>query len=91
MLESAKTPFGSYKKDNGDLRPEDRPWIAVITNKGKYFHWQLSVVDRQTSLTGWKTNFDGPSSELYWTLSGWKANFAGPFSETSRTLARGLA
>lgn len=39
MLESAKSPFGTYKKDNGDLKPEDRPWIAVMTKSGNYFHF----------------------------------------------------
>ena len=39
MIESAKSPFGSYKKDNGDLKPEDRPWISILTKSGKYFHF----------------------------------------------------
>ena len=43
-------PANSYKKENSDLKPDDRPWISILTKKGNYIQYQLSVIDRITSL-----------------------------------------
>lgn len=41
MMELSQQPFNSYKKDNADLKPDDRPWISLLTKKGNYVHYQL--------------------------------------------------
>ena len=40
-LETSKVPFGVYKKDNSDLRSDDRPWLTIATKHGKFYHYQL--------------------------------------------------
>lgn len=50
MLELSQTAFNSYKKDNSDLKPDDRPWISLLTKKGNYVHYQLNVIDRATAI-----------------------------------------
>lgn len=49
-METSQQPFNSYKKENMDLKPDDRPWISILTNKGNYTHYQLAVMDRITAL-----------------------------------------
>ena len=52
---TAKTPFNSYKKDNSDLKPDDRPWVALVTKQGLYFHYQLSVIDKSSALGAYRS------------------------------------
>ena len=36
---AAKTPFNNYKKDNQDLRPDEKPYFTITTSDGKIFHF----------------------------------------------------
>jgi hypothetical protein len=33
-----------------DIKPDDRPWISILTKKGNYVYYQLVVIDRITGL-----------------------------------------
>jgi len=54
LIESSKQTFPNYKKDNQDLKPDDRPWIAILTKKGVARHYQLSVIDKHSALGSYK-------------------------------------
>ena len=48
---TAKTPANNYKKDNQDLKPDDRPWIGIALKSGKFYNMMLWVVDRNVGLS----------------------------------------
>lgn len=56
-LNSAKTPANSYKRNNEDLRPDDKPYVTVFLRDGRYFHFVLAVIDRSQSLISYKSRF----------------------------------
>jgi len=53
-LFTAQQAANSYKKDNQDLKPDDRPWLAVLTKSGKFVHYQLSVIDKSSALSAFR-------------------------------------
>jgi hypothetical protein len=55
-ISTAKTPAPSYKRDNQDLKPDDKPFVTILLKDGRYFHFMLSVVDKASSLGHWKRN-----------------------------------
>jgi hypothetical protein len=54
-LYSARTPANSYKRNNEDLRPDDRPYVTLFLRDGRYFHFVLAVIDRAQSLISYKS------------------------------------
>jgi len=54
LMSTAQTPANSYKKDNSDLLPDDKPFIYFVTKNGKYSHILLSVIDRAQGLSAWR-------------------------------------
>lgn len=54
-LHSAKTPANSYKRNNEDLRPDDKPYVTLFLRDGRYFHFILAVIDRSQSLISYKS------------------------------------
>lgn len=51
---TAKTPANSYKKDNQDIKPDDRPWIGIALKNGKFYNMMLWVVDRNVGLSAYR-------------------------------------
>ena len=51
---TSRTPFNSYKKDNSDLKPEDRPYISLVMKDGRYVTLQLWVVDKLGGLLSYR-------------------------------------
>lgn len=45
-LFTQKTPANSYKRNNEDLRPDDRPYVTLFMKDGRYIHLVLAVIDR---------------------------------------------
>lgn len=54
LIQTQKTPASSYKRNNEDLRPDDRPFISLFLRNGEYYHYQLAVIDRHQSLMAYK-------------------------------------
>lgn len=54
LMETATQPFNSYKKDNADLKSEDRPWISLLTKSGRFIKFELMVVDRHAGFLQFK-------------------------------------
>lgn len=55
-MEPAKQPANSYKKNNHDLAPKDRPYIALMTSAGRMLKLELSVIDSYQGLNSWNQN-----------------------------------
>jgi hypothetical protein len=55
-ISTAKTPANSYKRDNQDLKPDDKPYVTIMLKDGRYYHFMLSVIDKSSSLGHYKRN-----------------------------------
>ena len=66
-LQTAKTPASSYKKDNQDLRPDDRPWFTVATKQGLFYNYMHQVIDKSSGLGHWRRNH--PNDTRYITAN----------------------
>ena len=62
---TAKTPANSYKKDNQDLKPDDRPWIGISLKNGKFYNMMLWVVDRNVGLSAYRRRHLNESRYIY--------------------------
>jgi len=56
-LQTAKTPANSYKRNNEDLRPDDKPYLTIFLKDGRFYHFILAVIDRTQSLISYKNRF----------------------------------
>ena len=56
-LQTAKTPAGSYKRNNEDLRPDDKPYFTLFLKDGRVYHFVLAVIDRSQSLISYKSHY----------------------------------
>lgn len=55
-ISTSTNPANSYKRDNQDLKPDDKPFFTILTKEGKYFHYMLQVIDKASGLGHWKRN-----------------------------------
>ena len=83
-LETAKTPANSYKKDNQDLRPDDRPWFTLATKNGLFYHYMLQVIDKSSGLGHWRRNHPNdtrylePAQSVNYPKLGQKSSYVRP-------------
>jgi len=56
-LNTAKTPAQTYKRDNHDLRPDDLPFFNLLMDDGRYYFYQLHVIDRKASLSHYRRTY----------------------------------
>jgi hypothetical protein len=62
---TAKTPANSYKKDNQDIKPDDRPWIGIALKSGKFYNMMLWVVDRNVGLSAYRRRHLNDTRYIY--------------------------
>ena len=53
---TAITPANSYRKDNQDLKPDDRPFFTLMVKDGRFFNYNIQVIDKASGLGHWKRN-----------------------------------
>lgn len=41
LIGAAQEYFNNYKRDNSDLRGEEKPWFYVLTKQGKFVKYDL--------------------------------------------------
>ena len=52
----AQTPANSYKKDNQDLKPDDRPFFSLVLRDGRHYYFMLNVIDKTSALSHFRRN-----------------------------------
>lgn len=62
---TAKTPANSYKKDNSDIKPDDRPWIGIALKDGRFYNMMLWVVDRSVGLSAYRRRHMNETRYIY--------------------------
>mmetsp|Transcript_5072 Transcript_5072/g.7670 ORF Transcript_5072/g.7670 Transcript_5072/m.7670 type:complete len:185 (+) Transcript_5072:668-1222(+) len=98
-LNTAKTPANSYKKDNQDLKSDDKPYFHLTLRDGRTYSFMLSVIDKYTGLSAYRrthqndTRYIHPNqTKNYYRnkTEGVRYDYVGPEIRIDRIITRDL-